>query len=224
MQIRRLAVSTAAAALAVATFAGSVSAVTLTGATVFMVNGLPGSLVDVCVNGHAVKSNVRYGQQFSFSRPAATYKMRVWAHRAVPCHGLLLSSKSLVLTDGLNETVVARYVSGHPALTVFTNDLTGTSVTDATITIRHTATLGPVDVWINGGASPAVSSLARGASSGPAPVAAGVTSWWASAVGGFAPVIGPRVAKLVAGTAYQIYAIGTKLSNYRFVVVRQPGV
>ena len=224
MQVRRLAISAATAALAIATFAGSVSATTATGATVFLVNGLPGSSVDVCVNGHSVRSNFRYGQQLSFTRPAATYTLRVWAHRAIPCHGFLLSSKSLALTAGLNETVVARYVGGHPALTAFTNDLTGTNVSQATITVRHTATAPTVDIWLNDGASPAITGLVRGGSAGPMAVTAGVNSWWASAVGGFRPLIGPRVAQLAASTAYQIYAIGTSPANYRFVVIAQPGV
>ncbi len=40
----------------------------------------------------------------------------------------------------------------------------------------------------------------------------------------YAPVIGPRVAELNDGRAYQILAVGTSAANYRFIVINQAGV
>jgi hypothetical protein len=223
MKIRRIGLAVATAALAVSAFAGSVSAVTPAPATVVVAHGIPGAVVDVCVNGKEVKDSFRYGQQFKASLPAGSYTVRVWAHSSRGCHGTLLITKQITLTSGLNATAVARIVASKPALTVFVNDLTGTSATQATITVRHAASAGTVDVWLNGGAAPAVAGLARGASAGPVALDAGVYSWWVSAVGAYKPVIGPAVAKLGAGHAYQILAVGTNAHNFRFIVINQMG-
>jgi hypothetical protein len=190
---------------------------------VIVAHGIPGVKVDVCVAGSAVKKNFRYGEQFKASLPAGTYTIRVRADAPNPCKGAVLIKQSVTLTDGLNATAVANYVAGKPALSIFVNDLTGTTSEDATITVRHTARAPMVDVWLNGGTAPAVENLARKASAGPVAVPEGVYSWWVSADGTYAPVIGPRVAELSAGRAYQILAVGTRAANYRFIVINQAG-
>jgi hypothetical protein len=220
MRIRALGLAAATAALAITTLAGSVSAVAPAGATVSVVHGIPGAVVDVCVNGKEVKSTFRYGQQFTLSGvPAGSYAIKVYPASPFKCHGTAIIRKTVAVTSGLNATLVARIISGKPGLQVFVNDTAIPTPGHATITVRHTATAPTVAVWLNGGAAPAVKSLARGASVGPVDVAPGVYSWWVSGVGAWRPVIGPRVAKLSANRAYQIYAIGTKPANYRFVVV-----
>ncbi len=222
MKLRRLSLTLAGTALALTAFAGTASAASP--ATVNVAHGIPGVKVDVCVAGSAVKTDFKYGQQFRAQLPAGTYTIRVKAAaHAAPCKGTLLIKQSVTLTDGLNATAVANYVAGKPALSIFVNDLTGTSDSKATITVRHTAKAPTVDVWLNGGTAPAVENLARYASAGPVAVDAGVYSWWVSADGGYAPVIGPRVAELKAGRAYQILAVGTNMANYRFIVINQAG-
>ena len=220
MKLRKFGLAAATAAMALATFVGSASAAAP--ATVFVVHGIPGVAVDVCVNGSIVaKANFKYGQQFKASLPAGTYIFRVRAHTATPCHGKVLIYKSLALTAGLNATAVANVQGGKPHLSIFANDLTGVDGTHATITVHHTATAPKVDVWLNGGTAPAVAGLPTGASAGPVALPTGVYAWWVSLPGKYAPVIGPRVASLAAGHAYQIYAVGTSTMNYRFVVVNQ---
>jgi hypothetical protein len=222
VKLRKVGLAVATAAMALAAFVGTASAATP--ATVFVAHGIPGVAVDVCVNGGTVaKANFKYGQQFKVSLPAGTYAIRVRKHTFKPCHGKVLIYKSLTLTAGLNATAVANVQGGTPHLSVFVNDLSGTDSTHATITVRHTATAPTVDVWLNGGTSPAIPSLARGASAGPVPLPTGVYSWWVSAHGGYRPVIAPRVASLAAGHAYQIYAVGTSTLNYRFIVIGQMG-
>jgi hypothetical protein len=223
VKLRRFGLALATTAVALATLAGTASAAAP--ATVFVVHGIPGVAVDVCVNSSIVaKANFRYGQGFKASLPAGTYTFRVRAHTTTPCHGKVLITKSLQLTAGLNATAVANVQGGKPRLSIFVNDLTGTDATHATITVHHTASAPKVDVWLNGGTAPAVPGLATGASAGPVALTTGVYSWWVSLPGKYAPVIGPRVAKLAAHTAYQIYAIGTSTLNYRFVFIGQTGV
>jgi hypothetical protein len=223
MKLRRLGLTVAASALALTAFAGTASAAT-PGATVNVAHGIPGVKVDVCVAGSAVKKDFKYGQKFQATLPAGTYTIRVRAAaHAATCRGTVLIKQSVTLTDGLNATAVANYVAGKPALSIFVNDLTVPSPDKATITVRHTAKAPTVDVWLNGGTAPAIENLARQGSVGPVAVDAAVYSWWVSADGGYAPVIGPRVAELKAGRAYQILAVGTKPANYRFIVISQAG-
>jgi len=221
MKLRRLALAAATAALAVTAAVGSASAATP--ATVNVAHGIPGVAVDVCVGGSAVKANFKYGQQFRAQLPAGSYTFKVRAHAAKPCKGALLISKTVALTAGLNATAVANYVGGKPALSIYVNDLSGTTADKATISVVHAARAPKVDVWLNGGTAPAITGLARHAAVGPVAVDKGVYSWWVSAQGGYAPVIGPRVASLAGGHAYQIIAVGTKASNYRFIVINQAG-
>jgi hypothetical protein len=222
MKIRRLGLAFATATMALAVVAGSVSAAPAP-ATVVVAHGIPGVAVDVCVAGNAVKANFKYGQQFKAELPAGTYTIRVRAHTHNPCKGTVLIKQYVTLTDGLNATAVANYKSGKPTLSIFVNDLT-VPAGKATITVRHAAKAPTVDVWLNGGSAPAVPGLARYASAGPVAVDPGVYSWWVSAEGGYMPVIGPRVASLSADSAYQIIAVGTTASNYRFIVVGQAGI
>ena len=49
----------------------------------------------------------------------------------------------------------------------------------------------------------------------------GIYAYWVAAHNDFAPVIGPDVAELEAAHAYQVMAVGTNPSNYRFIVIDQ---
>ncbi len=224
MRLRRFGLAVAGATLAVATIAATASAVPPTTATVSVVHGIPGVTVNVCLDGKRVKSSLHYGGQFTLAAVAAgshRVKLVPWNRG---CGATALAAKTVALTGGLSATIVAKPVGNHLGLQVFTNDLSISAPGKTTITVRHTAIAPSVAVWLNGGTAPVVASLARGASTGPVELTPGVYSWWASAVGGFKPVIGPRVASLAGNRAYQIYAVGTKAANYRFVVVSRPAV
>jgi hypothetical protein len=221
MKLRSISLAAATAALALSTLAGTASAAP-SGATVWVAHGIPGAKVDVCVGTTEVKSNFRYGRTFQLTGVAAgDYVLKVYLADPRPCKGALVTSKNVTLTDGLNATVVARYIGAKPGLQVFVNDLSLADAAKASVTVRHAATAPTVDVWVNGGAAPTVENLARGQSAGPLEVPAAVYSWWVSADGDYQPVIGPSVAQLAGGTAYQILAVGTNVQNYRFIVIGQ---
>lgn len=221
MRFRKFGLAVATAAMALTAFAGTASAAAAP-ATVFVAHGIPGVAVDVCVNnGIVAKANFKYGQQFKASLPAGKYIFRVRLHTAVPCKGKVVIYKSLTLTEGLNATAVANVQGGKPHLSIFANSFTGVDGTHATVTVRHAASAPTVDVWVNGGSAPLVAGFARGAEAGPVAVPAGVYAYWASAAGGYKPVIGPRVSSLAALNAYQIIAVGTSTLNYRFIVIAQ---
>jgi hypothetical protein len=193
------------------------------GATVWVAHGIPGAKVDVCVSGTEVRSNFKYGNAFALKGvPEGKYNIKVFlANPNKECRGTLVIQERVALTDGLNATAVAKLYGGGPSLDIFVNDIGLTG--EATVTVRHTASAPKVDVWVNGGA-PLVEDLRKGSEAGPVGVDAGVYSYWVSLPGDYAPVIGPDVAMLQSGMAYQVMAVGTDVSNYRFIVIGQNGI
>jgi hypothetical protein len=226
MKMRRLITGLLAGTMAVAAFGGTASAGAPAGGTIFVAHGIPGVKVDVCVNGAEARSNFKYGNSFALEGvPAGTYRVKVRLASAGECKGAVAIDQKVDVTDGLNATAVARLVKGAPALSIFVNDTTIAGGSNASVTVRHTASAPTVDVWVNGGKTPLVSDFTRGSEAGPVEVPGGaVYAYWVAAAGTYAPVIGPDVSMLDAGTAYQIMAVGTDASNYRFIVIGQPGV
>lgn len=209
------------AALSILAVPGA-SAGAATGATVWVAHGIPGVKVDVCVNGDEVRSNFKYGNAFALKGvPEGRYNIKVFLANAKECRGTVAIQQRVDLTDGLNATAVAKLYGGGPSLDIFVNNLHLGG--DATVTVRHTASAPIVDVWVNGGNAPLVDGLRKGHEAGPVGVSEGVYSYWVSGHGDYMPVIGPDVAMLESGIAYQVLAVGTKASNYRFIVIGQAG-
>jgi hypothetical protein len=226
MKMRRLITGLLTGSMALAAFGGTASAGAPAGGTIFVAHGIPGVKVDVCVNGAEARSNFKYGNSFSLEGvPAGTYKVKVRLASGGECKGAIAISEKVDVTDGLNATAVARIVKGAPELSIFVNDIDIAGGGNASVTVRHTASAPTVDVWVNGGSGPLVSDFTRGSEAGPVEVPGGdVYAYWVAAAGTYAPVIGPDVAMLEAGTAYQIMAVGNDASNYRFIVIGQPGI
>lgn len=227
MRMKKLLLAALTGAMAMGLFALPASAGA--GATVFVAHGIPGVKVDVCVNGAEVRSNFKYGRAFELGTgiPAGTYKVKVRLASSGECKGTVAISEQIELTDGLNATATAIIKKGEPVLDIRVNDTDITGGTSASVTVRHLAKAPTVDVWVNGGAAPAVPDLAKGDEAGPVEVPGDlIYSYWVSGAGDAtaAPVIGPDVATLAQDTAYQIMAVGNDASNYRFIVIGQPGV
>lgn len=223
MKLRRILGVVVTAAVAMSLFTVSPASAAPTGATVWVAHGIPGAKVDVCVNGSEALSKFRYGQKARLAGvPAGTYTIKVFLAHKGSCKGTLVIKQKVTLTDGLNATAVARIVKGEPKLSIFVNDLTIANTANASVTVRHTAKAPAVDVWVNGGTL--VKNFTQGSEAGPVEVPGdAVYAYWVSQVGDWAPVIGPGVSMLEAGRAYQILAVGTQPSNYRFIVIGQAG-
>jgi hypothetical protein len=234
MQIRSLMLAAASTALAISAFAVPAAAGgEAQGAKVFVAHGIPGAKVDVCVgdqNATEVKSNFKYGNKFKLGAGIApgTYRIRVFLADPRECRGTKVIDESVTLTNGLNATAVAKLVKGAPGLQVFVNDIG--LADDTSVTVRHTAKAPAVDVYLaqvlvagNGGQQPTIGSFPKGASAGPVGLDQGTYIFWATLPGQTAPVIGPTSRFFKAGRAYQIHAVGTNASNYRFIVIGQTG-
>jgi hypothetical protein len=225
MRVRKLFMAALSAATVLGLFAVPASAGGA-GATVFVAHGIPGVKVDVCVNGAEARSNFKYGRAFQLGSgiPAGTYKVKVRLASPGECKGAVAISERIELTDGLNATATAIVRGGEPQLDIRVNDTGIAGGTNASVTVRHLAKAPTVDVWVNGGAGPAVPGLERFEEAGPVELPGDqVYAYWVAAEGDSAPVIGPDVAELAQDTAYQIMAVGTNASNWRFIVIGQPG-
>jgi hypothetical protein len=217
--VRRLTTIAIGALLALALVPASGAAARTSGdATLHVVHGIPKVKVDVCVDGSEVESNFRYGQTFSATLPEGAYRIKVKAAAPGDCVGPALINTKAELTAGLNATAVARIMKGEPGLDVFVNDVSPTDGGEARLTVRHTAKAPKVDVWANG--ATILTDVPRGASA-DLEVPEGIYAAWVSAADDFTPVIGPAVLSLEEGMAYQVHAVGTNASNYRFVVLAQ---
>lgn len=216
---KRFLAALAAGALVLGVLVGSVAAGP-TDATLFLAHGIPDQKVDVYIAGDEVLSKWKYGKVATLENVApGVYKVKVRTP-ADPGKGTLLVAASLEVEAGDNATVVAYMKSGDPVLEAFDNVVEFTDIAKAILQVRHTAKAPKVDVWANGSELTPADGISKGEEFA-AEVPPGVYAYWVAAHSDFAPVIGPDVSELEAAHAYQIMAVGTNASNYRFIVIDQ---
>ena len=202
--------------------AGSASADTAKAAKakLWVLHGVPGAKVDVCVNGAEAKSNFTYKQRFSADLVAGTYKVQVRAAESGTCTGAVILSANPKLRAGKNYTAVAGLnAKGSPKLFLFGNDVRKTDAGNARLSVRHTAAAPAVDVWANG--APLVTKVRNG-DSWTAQVPEHDYTVRVAPHGTTITVIGPRTFSLDKGMAYQVYATGSAKAGYIFQVLAQP--
>ncbi len=190
-------------------------------ATVNVVHGIPGVAVNVCVDGHSVADNFRYGNKIVGAQlPAGAHGVKLVAAGA-PCTSSAILSKDYTLADGVNYTIVANLnASGTANLLAFGNNVRKVDAGMARLTVRHTAEAPAVNVWANG------SKLIGGTSftwskSRKFDVPAGCYRVKVTLPGSGKAVIGPVTLRLSAGKAYQVYAVGSA-GHFRLVAVATP--
>lgn len=188
-------------------------------AKLWVLHGIPGAKVDVCVNGSEVKSNFKYKQRFSADLPAGTYKVKVRAADPGVCAGAVVLAAKGKLGAGKNYSAVAGLsAKGAPELFLFRNDVRKTDAGNARLTVRHTAAAPKVDVWANG--APLITGVPNGASWN-AQVPKDDYTVRVAPAGTTTTVIGPRTFSLDKGMAYQVYATGNASAGYIFQVLAQ---
>ena len=142
----------ALAATAVVLPIGSSGAGTPTAdASVYLVHGIPGVTVDVCVAG----STTPLAEDFEpgttagpVDVPAGTYEIDLKAP-GDNCDGAVIYDQNVDIPAG-SSTVVAWGTANEPVLTSFTNDVSCTQPGTGRITARHVASAaGPVNVLAN---------------------------------------------------------------------------
>jgi hypothetical protein len=213
-----------AVALATAmTLAGTAPAGATGGAQKFALNvvhGIPGVVVDVCVNGGKAITDFQPGDVVAGVKlPEGEYRLKV-TPAGSPCSAAILSATAdLAGGRNRNYTVVANLDDhGSPNLALFRNNTRKTEAGEARVVVRHTADAPAVNVWANG------SPLNRGrqfdwGSQRRWDVPAGDYEVFVSLARKSDPVIGPADLSLAAGTSYQVYAWGNGSAGYGFAVI-----
>jgi hypothetical protein len=211
---------TAASLLAIAAAPASAGA-PAPSATVYVVHGIPGQRVDVCIAGLGeIASRLPYATRIRQELDPGTYSMKVRKVSRGACKGDVITKTALNLVDQDNVTAVIRIDAGQPAVTKFDNDVSATAVGNIRLTAAHMMKGGPVDVWANGVVE--ISNLVRGTDDAVALPDDDVYSVWASLVGESSPVVGPRVIDNTSeGQAFTFVMVGTSVSNSRVVVFKQ---
>ena len=188
-------------------------------ATLWVVHGVPGATVEICVDGAEVRSGFEYGQRFSARLPAGTYDVEVRADDPATCEGAKVLAASPTLEANKNYTAVAGLASaGAPKLFLFRNEVRAVTDDYARLTVRHTAAAPKVDVLVNGRA------LLQDFSNGDEAtvrvreddyrVRVNVANTKTTA-------IGPKTLDLEDGRAYQVFAVGNGDAGYRLLVLSE---
>ncbi|HET9671778.1 MAG TPA: DUF4397 domain-containing protein [Actinomycetota bacterium] len=185
-----------------------------------VVHGIPGLVVDVCVNGAKPITDFEPGDVVSgVTLPEGEYQLDV-TPAGQPCSAAILSTHA-ELEGGRfrNYTVVANLDDeGTPNLLLFRNATRKTEPGLARLVVRHTADAPAVTVWADGARlNPGrefVWSESRRYN-----VPAGDYEVFVSLAGDSDPVIGPVQLTLEAGFSYQVYAWGNAADGYAFAVI-----
>lgn len=199
--------------------------------TLAIVNGIPGTKVDVCLNGREIKSGLPYGQAILRGVVATGNKnLKFFARDPRTCRGTVLAQTSFPLAAGGDITVVV--TKKAPKIVTFENTglgeipPLGTPLRSAPFAIRSAAEIAAdfsyhywndaVDVPI----SPSAIFL-KGqqwlVGSGGGFVADNAVRIQATTLGSAVPVVSPIIQTL-ASHRYEWILVGTKRANARFVV------
>lgn len=207
-----LAVAAAGAGLAVAAPAHAANA------KVSVVHGIPGTPVDVYVNGTRTLQNFQPKQVAGpLDLPPGQYDIAL-TPPGQPIGSAILTVNDANVPDGANISLVAHLnANGQPALTPFVNDTSKVAAGQARLAVRHTAAAPAVDV--RAGGQPVFRNLTN-PNEAKADVAAGTVSADVVLAGTTTVVLGPTSLNLREGTATIVYAIGSAQQNTLDVVAQ----
>lgn len=185
-------------------------------AQVYFVQGLPGRSVDIAVNGKNVATHVAAAKVVGpFTVTAGTPTVTIREPSG------LIVEKRVTIAAGSNIDIVAHWpadTTGTPVLTWFTNDLAAVPAGKASLTVAHTALVGPADVKVNG--KVLFANIANGESLNLVVPAATYTVEIVPA-GAKGPVLlGPAKLSIKAGSITRVFAIGNPKSKTMTVAVQ----
>ena len=187
-------------------------------ASITLVHGVPGLLVDIYVNGGAPVEDVSFTTVATV--PGQQGKNTVAVRPAdAPADSTPVLSRSFYLRANQSKSVVAHLsASGQPLLSVYANDQSPTAAGTARVTVRHTAAAPAVDVVVNN-----TTTLIPGLTNprqAKADVPAGSYLVDVRAAGTSTAVLDDAPVMLDAGTNTIIYAIGS-VAGGTFTVAAQ---
>jgi hypothetical protein len=219
MYPRRLVVGVAVAGAA---FLG-MSALTATPAyaatsQVSVVHGIPGTPVDVYVNGERTLENFQPGDVAGpLELPEGSYDLAL-TRPGEPIGSAILTVDDAAVPGGANISIVAHLgATGDPTITPFANDVSPTAAGQARLTVRHTAAAPGVDV--RAGGEPVFNNLTN-PNENSADLPAGTVSADVVLTGTDTVVLGPTDLNLNEGTSTIVYAVGSAEDDTLTVVAQ----
>jgi len=202
--------------LALAAPAGAQAA----GAEVRVLHGIPGTPVDVYVNGERALDDFAPGTTTDdLALPAGTYSVAVFPADAADASGqAVIGPVDLTVPASGNVSAIAHLgADGTPTITPFVNDTAAAADGQGRLVVRHTAAAPAVDVLAGG--QPVFSGLTN-PNEDSADLPAGTVSASVAAAGTTEPVIGPADVPVTAGQATIVYAIGSLQDSTLDVLVQ----
>ena len=191
-------------------------------ATLWVVHGVPGATVEVCVNGAPAQEDFAYRQKFSTALAPGDYTFTLYPN-AANCTGTPIDTADITRTlamDG-NYTLVAGVSNqtGKVRFFWFANDVANTKRGMFRLSIRHIAVAPAVNVFMNK-TRMTVPALTQGGSKT-------VQLMWGDYVtrvkvaGTSKTILGPGTRSFESRTAVQLYLVGNSTVGYRFLRIDQ---
>ena len=185
-------------------------------ATVYVVQGLPGTVVDVTVDGQRVAQGL---QTTNVSEPI-TVTAGTRTITFSDAGGKVLAENTVDAPSGSSSDLVLHLtaVAGDPpVVTRFINDLTGVPSDKASVTVAHTAAVPPADIRVDGAVL--FANVANGESLNLV-VPAGTYNVDIVPAGESAPVVfGPVALAVQGGSLNRVYAVGDPAATTMNVAV-----
>ena len=191
-----------------------------TTATVSVVHGIPGTPVNVFVNGKLTLTDFKPGTVAGpLQLPPGSYTVTVFPASNMTGTGTPVIKATATLTGGENASLVAHLsASGKPVLTAFVNDTAAVAAGQARLVVRHTAAAPAVDVRAN--KQVAFKDLTN-PNQAMADLPAGSISADVVLAGTSTVVIGPATLDLAEGTSTIVYAVGSANDKTLSLVVQK---
>jgi len=176
-------------------------------ARVHLIHGIPGTPVDVYVDGEVVFEDFQPGDTQDLSELAGQTLVNLQVKPAGE-DTVVIEGGDLEVPASGNYTAIAHLdASGTPKLTVFANDTATTPAGQGRLVVRHTAAAPAVDVLANGTA--AFTNLTN-PNEAKADLPAGTISASVVPTGATEPVvIGPADLQIQEGASLTVYAVGS---------------
>jgi len=185
------------------------SALTIQGAQLSVLHGIPGVPVDVWVNGELTLDDFQPTTLAGpLALPAGDYSVAITPPDATSAEDRpVIPAVALTLAEGGSYTAVAHLnPSDQPTATLFTNDISNTATGQGRLTVRHVAGAPAVDVLAGG---QAVISGLTNPNEQVLNLPAATISASVAAAGTTEPLIGPADVPVQEGVNTIVYAYGS---------------
>jgi hypothetical protein len=215
-------------------------------AFVMDLNGIPGVKLELCVGGSEIVHGLGFGR-YDLKRSVAAGPSTVVVRSASTgdCKGTKLFAAAINLEAGKSYTIVYWKPGKAYEARLFTDDLALPAADAATLTMRHLANTGAIDVWVwqqvmqtsadPDPFPPTFNDLAKRAAmpkapAPPLPLAVPPSAGQQTLLEAFPTAKDAGWTyeylwtKVYAGGAYQAYLLGNARSNYRIVLIGQAGI